>query len=41
MAAVDEIIQAVKPWEVLGETQTPDGTAMALTRRDREYVDSC
>ena len=29
---------AVKPWEVLGETQTPDGTAMALTRRDREYV---
>jgi len=28
----------VKPWEVLGETQTPDGTAMALTRRDREYV---
>ena len=38
MAAVDEIIQAVKPWEVLGETQTPDGTAMALTRRDREYV---
>jgi spermidine synthase len=28
----------VKPWEVLGETQTPDGTAMALTRRDTEYV---
>ena len=28
----------MKPWEVLGETQTPDGTAMALTRRDREYV---
>jgi spermidine synthase len=28
----------VKPWEVLGETTTPDGTAMALTRRDREYV---
>jgi spermidine synthase len=28
----------VKPWEVLGETHTPDGTAMALTRRDREYV---
>jgi spermidine synthase len=28
----------VKPWELLGETQTPDGTAMALTRRDREYV---
>ncbi len=28
----------MKPWELLGETQTPDGTAMALTRRDREYV---
>ena len=28
----------MKPWEVLGETQTPDGTTMALTRRDREYV---
>ncbi len=28
----------MKPWEILGETQTPDGTAMALTRRDREYV---
>jgi spermidine synthase len=28
----------VKPREVLGETRTPDGTAMALTRRDREYV---
>jgi spermidine synthase len=23
---------------VLGETRTPEGTAMALTRRDREYV---
>ena len=23
---------------MLGETQTPDGTAMALTRRDTEYV---
>lgn len=28
----------MKPWEVLGETEAPDGTAMALTRRDREYV---
>jgi spermidine synthase len=28
----------VKPWELLGETRAPDGTAMALTRRDREYV---
>ena len=28
----------MKPWELLGETQTPDGTAMALTKRDREYV---
>ena len=28
----------MKPWELLGETRTPDGEAMALTRRDREYV---
>jgi spermidine synthase len=28
----------MKPWELLGETRAPDGTAMALTRRDREYV---
>lgn len=28
----------MKPWEVLGETKTPDGTAMSLTRRDSEYV---
>jgi spermidine synthase len=28
----------VKPWELLGEGRTPDGTLMALTRRDREYV---
>jgi spermidine synthase len=28
----------VKPWELLGETRTPDGTAMALTRRDCEYI---
>lgn len=28
----------MKPWELLGETRAPDGTAMALTRRDREYI---
>ena len=28
----------VKPWELLGETRTPDGSLLALTRRDREYV---
>ncbi|HEY6506803.1 MAG TPA: hypothetical protein VIY56_02245 [Vicinamibacterales bacterium] len=28
----------MKPWELLGETRAPDGTAMALTRRDREYL---
>jgi spermidine synthase len=28
----------VKPWELLGETRTPDGTLMALMRRDREHV---
>jgi len=28
----------VKPWELLGETRTPDGSLMALMRRDREHV---
>ena len=28
----------MKPWELLGETRTPDGALMALTRRDREYI---
>jgi spermidine synthase len=28
----------VKPWELLGETSTPDGTAIKLMRRGGEYV---
>jgi len=28
----------VKPWELLGETRTPDGSLMALMRRDREHI---
>ncbi len=28
----------MKPWELLGEAHTPDGTLLALTRRDRQYV---
>jgi spermidine synthase len=28
----------MKPWELLGETRTPDGTLMTLTRRDGEYL---
>jgi len=28
----------MKPWELLGEAQMPDGTDMKLQRRDREYV---
>jgi spermidine synthase len=28
----------VKPWELLGETRTPDGRLMALTRRGGEWV---
>jgi spermidine synthase len=28
----------VKPWELLGEARTPDGSLMALMRRDREHV---
>jgi spermidine synthase len=30
--------RGVKPWELLGETRTPDGNALTLTRRDTEYV---
>lgn len=28
----------MKPWELLGETVAPDGTALTLTRHDRELV---
>lgn len=28
----------MKPLEVLGEAQTPDGSTMTLTRRDREFI---
>ena len=28
----------MKPWEVLGETRTPDGSLLSLTRRDTEFV---
>ena len=28
----------MKPWELLGETRTPDGKSLALTRRGNEYV---
>ena len=28
----------MKPWELLGETVTPDGTTLALTRHDRELL---
>jgi spermidine synthase len=28
----------VKPLELLGQTTTPDGTDLALTRRDREFI---
>jgi spermidine synthase len=28
----------VKPWEALGETTTPDGTTLTLTRQSTEYV---
>lgn len=28
----------MKPWELLGETRTPDGRLMALTRRGGEWV---
>ena len=28
----------MKPWELLGQTRTPDGKGMTLTRRGNEYV---
>jgi len=28
----------MRPWQLLGETRTPDGRGMALTRRGNEYV---
>jgi spermidine synthase len=28
----------VKPWELLGQTRTPEGEELSLTRQDREYV---
>jgi spermidine synthase len=28
----------MRAWELLGQTRTPDGTEMTLTRRDNEYV---
>jgi spermidine synthase len=32
------IAARVKPWELVGETNLPDGTRLTLTRRDRELV---
>jgi spermidine synthase len=28
----------VKPWELLGETRTPDGETLTLMRQDREFI---
>lgn len=28
----------MKPWEVIGRTRTPDGTALTLTRHTSEYI---
>ena len=28
----------MKPWELLGEAETPEGTKLVLTRRDAEYT---
>ena len=32
------VVDLVKPWEPLGETTTPDGTSLTLTRHTDEYV---
>jgi spermidine synthase len=31
-------VTSLKPWELLGQARTPDGTDLTLTRHDREYV---
>jgi spermidine synthase len=31
-------IKPVKPWQLLGQTRTPDGSDMSLTARDGEFV---
>jgi spermidine synthase len=31
-------VTRLKPWELLGEARTPDGTDLTLTRHDREFV---
>ena len=28
----------MKPWELLGESQTPDGTRLSLMKHDRDMV---
>ena len=28
----------MRPWELLGQTRTPDGQDMSLTRQGSEYV---
>jgi spermidine synthase len=34
----DGVAAAMRPWELLGEARTPDGSLLALTRRGGEYV---
>ena len=36
--APPEAVAAVRPWELLGQTRTPDGEDMSLTRQGSEYV---
>ena len=36
--AISCTIASVKPFELLGETISPDGTVLKLTRRDGEYI---
>jgi spermidine synthase len=38
MLVVGDAGPRVKPWELVGETRTPDGTLLSLTRRDTELV---
>jgi len=37
-SAVDRRVHLLKPWELLGQTRTPEGDEMTLTRHGTEYV---
>ena len=37
-ALFDGQLQRMKPWELLGQTRTPEGEEMTLVRHGTEYI---